>query len=288
MILKYKDKILEGQLSKLLDEKFKHLNNTESQDDVLHLLKDLRYKTIDKKVLDKLFKYFKGEDYMIDDANKDNKEDKFHSDWYQGSPYHTFMEFFTRKLTDKKIKEIQKNVENCELILSNECYVESIDKMSNTKNILRLKKKTPNTVLKDLKDLDIDATEYMYIDMKLLCSYYHRIHSPMNCKIIRIIPVEGDDDFFGKNSLSILELDINKKHPLYLLLVGESTIQDFDFLVEAGDQLDIFQTIGYFNWGSQTVILYHPDDFKGKEIQIKGDFEYHFVGDCVFKKDKNK
>jgi hypothetical protein len=93
-----------------------------------------------------------------------------------------------------------------------------------------------------------------------------------------MIPIEGKEDFFGENSLWILEIK-TEKSPVYLLLVGESTIQDFDFLVEKGDKLNIFDMIGYFNWGSQTLIFYDPKDYG--DIQIKEKSNY-FVGQCIF------
>ena len=119
--------------------------------------------------------------------------------------------------------------------------------------------------------------------MKLLVSYYHRIHSPVNGIIKKLTPIEGKEDFFGKNSLWIVEIE-TEKSSVYFLLVGESDIQDFDFLVEKGDKVDIFDEIGFFNWGSQTVILYNPKDFE--DILIKEKTTY-FVGDGIFKKDKN-
>jgi hypothetical protein len=48
-----------------------------------------------------------------------------------------------------------------------------------------------------------------------------------------VIPIEGDDDFFGKNTLWIVGFESDEfKHPVYIMLVGESDIQDFDFLKE--------------------------------------------------------
>ena len=63
--------------------------------------------------------------------------------------------------------------------------------------------------------------------------------------------------------------------------MGESTIQDFDFLVEKGDMVDIFTDLGFFNWGSQVIELYDARDFND-DIQIKENTQY-FVGDCIFK-----
>ena len=165
------------------------------------------------------------------------------------------------------------------MVIPNECFIEGLDSFKNTEKIVRLKQKSPD-VLKDLKKFDIDIPNYDYIDMKLLVTYYHRIHMPVTGTIKRMVPIEGKDDFFGKNSLWILEIE-TKKSPVYLVLVGESTIQDFDYLVEKDTPLNVFDTIGYFNWGSQTLIFYNPKDYD--DIQIK-EKTTKFVGDCIFKK----
>ena len=75
-----------------------------------------------------------------------------------------------------------------------------------------------------------------------------------------MIPIEGDMNFFGKNSLWFLEIETNKK-PVYFMLVGESSIQDFNFLVKKNDDIMISDDLGYFNWGSQTVMLFDEKSY---------------------------
>ena len=196
----------------------------------------------------------------------------------------SFMDFFSRKLTKEVDANIRKESNDCEMIIPNECYIESIGEFDKEgrpeKQILRLKKESGRYATEDLKKLDIDVDGYNYINMKLLVTFYHRIHCPVSGKITQMIPIEGKDDFFGKNTLWIVKFE-TQKSPVYLMLVGESTIQDFDFLKEKGDTVNIFDTLGYFNWGSQTVILYKPEDFNQIIVEPK---KKYFVGDCIFKK----
>jgi hypothetical protein len=278
MILTYKDhkyiKKIEDLLKKApVGDVEKGRYEYKAEREILNALCDFRYKEIGKDLINKIRKHF-----LENDKISSPTEYKFHHDWYVGEPYKTFMDFFTRKLTPKKYKEIEKGVEKCKMIIPNECFIEGLDSFKNTEKIVRLKQKSPD-VLKDLKKFDINIATYNYIDMKLLVTYYHRIHMPVAGTIKRMIPIERTDDFFGKNSLWILEIE-TKKSTVYLLLVGESTIQDFDFLVEKGDSLNIFDTIGYFNWGSQTLIFYDPESYKDIEVKEKTKV---FAGDCIFK-----
>jgi len=267
-MLSYKEHSEIKRLEKLIDE-----NAGERQ--ILAALKDLRYKKIGKGPLNKLIDHFSKSDYdWIPKKYRMEIDEK----WFIGEPYETFMDFFSRKLSKKKKEEIIDNI-NSPIIIPNCCYVEAFGKFKDKDPILRLKKDFTE-VEKDLKDFDINIPHYSFIDMKLLVSYYHRIHSPVNGKLVNMYPVEGNEDFFGKNSLWILEFE-TKKSPVYFLLVGESTIQDFDFLVEKKDVINIFDELGFFNWGSQTVILYNDKDFGDILLQPK---KQYFAGDNIFSK----
>jgi len=266
MILTYDDHQGLKKVETLLD------TNENGERKILNAVKDYRYKEIPLKLLNKLRKHFLKNDEIT------YKPYNYHKDWYTGEPFRSFMDFFTRKLTVEKYKEIQKSSKKCSMIIPNESWIEALGNFKDTKKIIRLKKESPD-VLKELKNFDINIPTYNYIDMKLLVTYYHRIHMPVTGTIKRMIPIEGKDDFFGNNSLWILEIE-TEKTPVYLLLVGESTIQDFDFLAEKGDSLNIFDIIGYFNWGSQTLIFYNPKDYE--DIQIKEKSKV-FVGNCIFR-----
>jgi hypothetical protein len=64
-----------------------------------------------------------------------------------------------------------------------------------------------------------------------------------------------------------------------MMVVGESEIQDFDHNIEIGDEFDIFEELGNFNWGSQIVILYDPNKFKNCLLKEN---KTYFVGDSIF------
>ena len=109
---------------------------------------------------------------------------------------------------------------------------------------------------------------------------YYRIHSPISGKISKIIEVSPKDNFFGENNLWILEIKNKTYGNVYLILVGELSIQDFTFKVDVGDQVKMFEEIGNFNWASQVLILFDKDKFD-KEVKLKKNGKY-FMGDPVF------
>lgn len=266
MILTYKDHQELKKVDNLLDTK----ENAERQ--ILNVIKDYRYKDIGQKLLNKLIKHFLKNDKIT------HKPYEYHSKWYKGEPYNSFMDFFTRKLKNKKNKEIKEYAKTCSMVIPCESWIEGMGDFKNSKKIVRLKKDS-SSILKELQKFDINIPTYNYIDMKLLVTYYHRVHMPVNGKIKKMIPVEGKDDFFGNNSLWILEIE-TKKSPIYLFLVGESTIQDFCMTVQKNEPLNIFDEIGFFNWGSQTLIFYNPDSYQDICIEEKNTY---FAGDCIFK-----
>jgi len=267
----------------------KFIKNGDHERKILNKLKSFRYKLIDSKLLKKIISHFSSndEDFMNNPKYGFNQNYHYNPNLFKydiNTPKISFMDFFTRKLTTKLSLEIKESLKDYEMIIPNECYIESIGEFDKEgrpdQKILRLKKTSGRYATEDLHKLDINVNGYMYINMKLLVSFYHRIHCPVSGKIGKMIPIEGQDDFFGKNTLWIVEF-ITKKSPVYLMLVGESTIQDFDFLKEKGDIVNIFDYLGYFNWGSQTVILYNPNDFNELNVEAKNKY---FVGDCIFKK----
>lgn len=296
MILNYEDhknlKDIEKMLKKPID------GGKDHERPILDKLKSFRYKTIPRQTLNEITDHFtkSDEDFMNHPRFGFNQDYHYNNNLYVinkheknvgGHGNSSFMDFFSRKLKTEVSDRIKKEAEQCEMIIPNECYIESIGEFDKEKQgkpdnqILRLKKESGAYATEDLKKLDIDVRGYNYINMKLLVTFYHRIHCAVKGKIVQLIPIEGNDDFFGKNSLWIVQYDIPGKSPIYHMLVGESTIQDFDFLKEKMDDVDIFDTLGMFNWGSQTVLLYNSKDFG--ELAVKEKTKY-FVGDCIFKK----
>jgi phosphatidylserine decarboxylase len=286
MLLNYEDHKNLKDIEKLLKKPVN--GGKDNERSILNKLKSLRYKELDNKIITKILNHFveSDEDFINDPKWGLNAEYTFDASKFLinlKKSKLSFMDFFTRKLNQKLHIQIGENAKKCNMIIPNECYIESIgnfNKEGRPENkILRLKKSSGKYATEDLKKLNIDVEGYNYINMKLLVTFYHRIHCPISGKITQMIPIEGKDDFFGKNTLWIIKFE-TEKSPVYLMLVGESTIQDFDFLKEKEDNVNIYDYLGYFNWGSQTVILYNPKDFSELEIEAK---KKYFVGDCIFK-----
>jgi phosphatidylserine decarboxylase len=256
------------ELEKLLDR-------NEPEFVILATLKSLRYKNIDKRILNKLFNYALEGDY--NDFN--GEKYKFNPDFFVKKDYNCFMDFFLRKISKEKKLQISNNLENCQMIIPNECNIRTISNITETDKLFQLKKKFDKTVLENMYNMGISNIDnYNFIDMNLWVSYYHRIHAAVSGVITELIPIEQDDNIFGDNSLWVMKIE-TEKSPVYHMLVGESLIQDFNFFVEKGDKIKIFDEIGHFAWGSQTVLLYNPEDYK--DIKIKENTKY-FVGDCIF------
>ena len=236
------------------------------------IIMSILYKYINKEIGDKLWKIINK--FKI---NKDWGKYSTPDDWFEDKEYKTFMQYFKRKISKEKIEEIksQKN----KMSLHSECNIESIGKISDTSSIIRLKKSAEN-VIEDLKNIGVKNVDNLsFINMKLLKVYYHRVHSPISGKIKDIIEVSPDDNFFGENNLWIVEISTKESGSVYMMLVGELSIQDFNFAIKKGDNIDMFQEVGNFNWASQVILLY--DDKKFDSIKINSGKKY-FIGDPIY------
>lgn len=242
---------------------------------ILAKLKTLRYQKIGKDNLKKLIDCFCWKDTYYNELAK-VKICKTSMQWYEGQPYETFVEFFSRWLKREKLASIKKAAARHQIIIPNECYVESVGQLDDTSSIVRLKKGS-SSVKDDLKNLGV-GENYTFVNMKLLLGYYHHVHSPVSGKLKRIMPIEGKSNFFGKNTVWFLEWQTKKK-PVYLLLVGESAVQDFNFLVKKNDGVKIADDLGYFVWGSQTVLLFDKNSYR-EDVLIQKNNHY-FLGQPV-------
>jgi len=232
--------------------------------DIMKELRPVRYDNIGDK-LQKIINRFQS------DVNYDTPMEWFQNNW------NTFMEYFTRQLTPEKFDEIKSN--DYQLAMPCECTVESIGDFSDTSSILRLKKDTED-VVSDLKEYGVrDIEKLHFVNMKLWKCFYHRVHSPISGKVINLQSVESGDNFFGNNTLWIVTIN-SDKGLVYMLLVGELSIQDFNFKIKKGDEFKMFDEIGNFDWGSQVVLIYDPTKFKG-ELNVIEEQKY-FIGDEIF------
>lgn len=240
-------------------------------EDLMKALFPLRDKNIGQTLQDIIKRFEKSAEYTT--PNK----------WFNPNKYNTFMEYFQRKLSNKKTEEIESKIDQFMMVMPSESNVESIGNFTDTSSILRLKKPT-NDVVKDLTDVGIsDVSTMNFISLKLLKCYYHRVHCPVSGNIQKITFVGREEPLFGDNSLWVVEFNSDEGR-IYMLVVGELSIQDFDFNFKEGDKVNKFDELGKFNWGSQLVLIYEKDSFVSEPLIIEK--EKYFVGDGIFNKTK--
>jgi len=234
--------------------------------DIMKELHSVRYDEIGEKLTKIINRFQTDVDY---DTPKD---------WFEDEQYKSFMDYFKRKLSEYKFDEIKS--QKIQLAIPCECKIESIGDISDTSSILRLKKDAPN-VIEDLKSYGVRNTDTLqFVNMKLLKCFYHRVHSPISGKVLNLQSIESGDNFFGDNTLWIVTISSENNGLVYLLLVGELSIQDFQFKIKKDDNISMFQEIGNFDWGSQVILIFNPSKFKN-EMGVVEDQKY-FIGDKIF------
>jgi phosphatidylserine decarboxylase len=234
----------------------------ERSQELMSNLFPVRNKKLESGVIDSIIKYL-----------EDGAKYKTPKNYFEDVKYETYMDYFRRKLSINKSLEISKN--NNLLAFPCECDVESFGSSRNTKGIVRLKE-SKRDAIEDFRNHGIQDVHHLnYIDMKLMKCFYHRIHSPINGVISKIDFYGKDDPFFGDNTLWIVKIDSNFG-AVYLVLVGELSIQDFEFNYSVGDSIKQYDEIGHFEWGSQVILFYDPKKFQEPNIQ-KGN--RYFIGD---------
>ena len=217
-----------------------------SNQGIMPILHPLRYTRIGNDILNKIINRFKNS-VKYDTPNK----------WFETSKFHTFMSYFTRRLSERKHKEIDNDVQGYALVTPCECDIESLGDFSDTSSILRMKKPT-DAVMEDLQKLGIEVPDLSFVNMKLRKCYYHRVHSPVNGRIVRTIPIGAQAPLFGDNSLWLVDMDTDFGN-VYLLL-----------------------EIGHFEWGSQIIMMYERGNFDAEMLIHEGN--KYFVGDGIFRK----
>lgn len=251
-------------MSEQLDKLDEILDSNASMLRVWPVLRPIVSEDIGQRRLDRLVAYFQGKDAKPKTAAPRS--------WFSGYPYRSYLDWFTRALTDEKMQYLQ--FRSCEgsVIMPNECVIESVGTIMDTTTILRLKKNRVEAY-QSLRSFGMPAG-YGFINMKLGASYYHRIHSPVKGKVTKIIGVGREAKLFARSTLWLIEI-MTEIYPVYLMIVGESVVQDFDFQIEEGQRVDVMSELGNYTWGSQTLLFLPTEEVVRMDTMEKG---YYFVG----------
>jgi len=190
----------------------------------------------------------------------------------------SFMEIFTRNILPEKLRGLKEEcmVNNKKFAQAAECWVEGFGPVENLYSD-RLKKSVEDCK-KDMENMGCNLEGYSYINCRLLLSYYHMIHSPVNGVVKRILPCPQESNFFGDNALWLVEIETDTD-PVYMLIVGELNVQDFDFSIKEGQDISILDKIGHFGWGSQ--MLYFLKVPSGQKLALTENVAHYFVGDDI-------
>lgn len=198
------------------------------------------------------------------------KSDKYTTpkDWFNSEKFDTFMEYFNRIISNKKIREIKSRTDKSSIVMPVEANVESIGDFTDVTIIKN------RDIYKELTSIGLYQLDNIkYVSLKLLTSYYHRVHSPVD-GTIQSIKLINNKQLFG-TSFWIIELN-SSFGIIYMLIIGHS----FSFKLKQGDSVNKFDEIGNFNWGSKIMILYDVDSFSG-DILLNNNTKY-FVGDAIY------
>lgn len=231
------------------------------------LLKPIASQPMPPHRLNALIEYFRFKDIGLGGK----VAEKVQPDHFYAGPYNSYQDWFTRDLTESMRQQISSGLNSDSVIIPNECVIESVGTLGDTSSIIRLKKPTAG-VCEDLIKLGVPSN-YAFINMKLLTGHYHHVRSPISGVIKQALPIHAEYPLFGRSSLNFLEID-RGDISAFMLIVGEAVVQDFDYKVQVGDSVNVFDDLGNFTWGSQTVLLFPAD----VEDIIVGKRQYCFAG----------
>ena len=191
--------------------------------------------------------------------------------WFIPNQFHNLTEFFTRRIVPEKLEDCRKMSSSAIVCSPGEANLVST---GFTNNKIYIKNIYAN-LTDGLKEIGLKLEDYIFINFKLLRSYYHRAHSPVDGKITKIYQYPSfSTDFFGKNSASGLEIETDFGK-VYMFAIGELNVQAFTLVVKKGDTIKKCDDIGYFTYGSQ-ILLLMPKDAEGTNNMSIG--RPYFVG----------
>ncbi|MCB7068917.1 phosphatidylserine decarboxylase [Caldibacillus sp. 210928-DFI.2.22] len=187
---------------------------------------------------------------------------------YPYNEYTTLHELFIRKLK-KGTRLIDSNINT--VISPVDATIESIGSIEPSTDI---KVKGKMYSLKEMLGNDEKAVQYRdgyFIVLYLSPKHYHRIHSPVNGKVIsrwelgdRSYPVNRLGLEYGKNPLaknyrSISEIN-HKTGKMALVKVGAMFVNSIEY-TNGSMNLKKGEEIAYFSFGSTVVLLFEKDTF---------------------------
>ena len=113
------------------------------------------------------------------------------------------------------------------------------------------------------------------IQISLQKTDYHRIHSPVDGKVVEIVSVKKDELFPGSEAMVIISIE-SLLGTVKVMCIGEWSVQTFMPTIQVGAVVSKMDEMGYFYFGSQVIIVL-PESVdiianrEGKERVFPGD-----------------
>ncbi|KAG0680337.1 hypothetical protein C6P42_005035 [Pichia californica] len=202
------------------------------------------------------------------------------------SKYNTFNEFFSRRLK-LNARPVEGGTNNDVITSVADSRLVVFENTSNAKllwikgsgfTIDKLLGKQKNNIKEGNNENDCSIAIF-----RLAPQDYHRVHIPLNGKILKITQIHGSYytvnpmairsslDVFGENVRTVVTLETEEYGIVEIVLVGAMMVGSIIITVNINDYVKKGQELGYFKFGGSTVVLVFKKQENKSIIQWDGD-----------------
>lgn len=200
--------------------------------------------------------------------------------WFLIDSDNSFNCWFLKRLKPNILDRCINNAKSGYIVSPAEAMLLSSGFVNNTEKIFI--KNTYQPISSIISEFKLDLKNPVYINFKLLRIFYHRLHSPIDGVLEEVRTFDlYSTKFFNENFGQILKIKHEEFGHIYMFIIGEVTVQDFNLIIKEGQTIKKCQEIGNFKNGSQTILVMEKD-FPGiSNIQVN---KKYFVGDPLILK----
>jgi phosphatidylserine decarboxylase precursor len=237
---------------------------------ILSIKQGKRYDAVDSKSKIKGFVKFHGLELTLNECLKPDLDS-----------YKTFNEFFSRKLKPTA-RPLEGGTNNDIIVSMADSRLIVFNNISNAKDLwIKGNGFTIDKLLgkQKMDSSSQDDSNFSIAIFRLAPQDYHRVHVPLNGKIIKIYEIHGSYytvnpmavrsalDVFGENVRTVITLETEEYGNVEVILVGAMMVGSIIVSVKLNEYVKKGQELGYFKFGGSTAILI----FKNNKIEWDAD-----------------
>lgn len=189
------------------------------------------------------------------------------------SSYPNFNAFFSRRLKPG-VRPLEGGVDNTIIVSVADSRLVVFTNVTNAKTLwikgtgFSIAKLLGKSIRKEIEN------KYSIAIFRLAPQDYHRVHVPLNGKIIKITHIHGSYytvnpmavrsalDVFGENVRTVVTLQTEEYGNVEIVLVGAMMVGSILISVKLNEEVKKGQELGYFKFGGSTVVLIFKNDDK--------------------------